>query len=398
MGLSSKKTKTTEKSTSTTTPTAPTWVSDSVQNMQGRINGLLNTDASTLVPGASKLQSRAYGAAAGLLGGGGGNGLFGPMMSKTEAAAAANGGGGAAWKSGNGEAQDVVRSALAAAPGAAGKFTDVDLDAYMNPWLDDVVDTTLTGFDEQSGMNRAQLAANQARGQKFSGSGSAIERALFERGNIQDRSKTEADLRSGGFDRAAALAMQDLDRTTQNDQFNTSARYQGAGLLGDLADRGATNQRADIGLLSDLGDKEREIEREKLGAEPQLLQLISALNGGQNYNLFTGQTTDGSSEGTSVTSDPMGAITGILGGVGGLMKGAGAMGLTFSDKRLKEDIETEGKDGSGRRVVSYRYKGEPKDVRRVGHIAQEVKKSDPHAVKKVGKYLAIDYGLLGDVA
>lgn len=384
------KSTTTSNSTVTSTPTNPQWVTDSVSGLQTRINGLLDTDAASLVPGASSLQTKAYDQA-GNLGG---------------------------WQTGNADAVATTKAALGADPTAqqatSRSLLDVDIDGYMNPFQEQVIDSSLASYDEQRGMEEAEMRAAQARGQKFSGSGDAIRRAMFDRGTLQDRTGIESNLRSQGYDRATGLATGDLDREAATSQFNAGqanqmatanrdAQLRGAGLLGDLSNASASNERADLGLLSELGGEQREIEREKLGADTQLLQLISQLNGQQPYGLFRGETQTGDSTSTTKSKqyglgNTIGTIGSAMSGIGSMMSGAGAMGFAFSDKRLKEDIQTEGKDGAGRRVVSYRYKGEPKDVRRIGHIAQEVAKTDPHAVRKVGKYLGIDYGLLEDAA
>lgn len=371
-------TKQTSNQTVTATPTNPEWVTSGVQGLQGRINGLLDTDPQSLVPGASPLQARAFDEASTL-------GLA-PGAGLTAA---------------KGQAGNLMTSAP-----AGRSLLDADVDEYLNPYLDRVVNTTLTGLDEQTGMKRAQLAAQQAAGQKFSGSGSAIERALFERGAAQDRAKTEADLRSGAFDRATTLASSDLDRLQQADQFGRSSQLQATGLLGDLSNAEAANDRADLGLLSDLGVQQRGIDRDQRGAEANLLTLISALNGQQPYDLFRGQTTNATGSSTTKTkeSDPLGAAGGLLSGLGSLASGLGAMGATLgplavlSDKRLKTAIKPAGRDGAGRPMVSYRYKGEPENVRRVGHLAQDVEKTDPAAIVKFGRYKGIDYGLLEDAA
>lgn len=352
----------TSNSTVTATPTNPQWVTDSVQGLQDRISGLLDVDPQSLVPGASGLQTQAFDRASGL------NGV------------------------------EAVNPTYASSRG----LLDVDLDAYQNPFLDSVVNTTLAGYDEQADMKRAQLAAQQAQGQKFSGSGSAIQSALTDRGLIQDRAATEAELRAQGFDRATGLATTDLNREAETSRFNASAANQ-MGLANRDAIRAAELQ--DIGLLSTLGEQQRGIEREQLGANTELLKLIAALQGSQPYSLFRGETrtgnetstTNSTGTATNKTSDPFGGLGSILGAVGSLGSGLGSLGVTFSDKRMKADIETVGKDASGRRLVSYRYKGEPKNVRRVGHIAQEVRETDPDAVIRVGNRLAIDYGVLGGV-
>ncbi|MEW5685668.1 MAG: tail fiber domain-containing protein [Pseudomonadota bacterium] len=356
---------------------------------QGRINNLLDTDASTLVPGQSSLQREAFGSAAGL-----GAGWQGSTAAATDRAGYLSG------------------APMVAQRSAGQTLLGADLEGYQNPWEDQVVGTTLAGFDETAGMNRAALAAQQARGQKFSGSGSAIERAMFERGSAQDRAGIEATLRSQGFDRATELASRDLDRTQQNRQFNASqgnsmsvaerdAMLRGTGLLGDLSNSAAANERADLGLLSDLGGQQREVERQQLGAEANLLSLIAALNGSQPYGLFRGQTTQ--ADGTTTSKGKESGLGTAMESIGGLLQGAGdaasgyAALAALSDKRTKENIKTVGRDARGRRVVSYRYKGEPKDVSRIGYIAQEIEKTDPHAVTKgPGGYKMVAYGLLSD--
>ena len=77
----------------------------------------------------------------------------------------------------------------------------------------------------------------------------------------------------------------------------------------------------------------------------------------------------------------------------GAMNRAATMGMIgqigssiFSDERMKKDIKPVGKAGSvlGLTAYEYRYKGEAKDApKRVGFMAQEVKKVLPEAVEEV---------------
>jgi hypothetical protein len=68
------------------------------------------------------------------------------------------------------------------------------------------------------------------------------------------------------------------------------------------------------------------------------------------------------------------AGSGALGGITSLLA------LLFSDRRLKSDIERVGKLDNGLPVYSFRYKGEPGEMRRIGLMAQEVEKKNPEAV------------------
>jgi hypothetical protein len=81
---------------------------------------------------------------------------------------------------------------------------------------------------------------------------------------------------------------------------------------------------------------------------------------------------------------------GILGGLFGI----GSAGiLALSDRRLKTDIEKV-EERPGPDVYDYRYKTDPKGTKRRGYMAQEVQKTRPDAVRKMGKYLAVDYSKL----
>lgn len=79
-----------------------------------------------------------------------------------------------------------------------------------------------------------------------------------------------------------------------------------------------------------------------------------------------------------------------MGGLFGL--GSAAMGMfSFSDKRLKTDIERVGETDEGTPIYTYRYKdGGPKQM---GVMAQDVEKKQPEAVARhPSGYRMVDYG------
>jgi len=379
------------------TPTNPDWVTNSVSGLSGDIAKLGAMDPYSFVSGPNALQQQAATGAAGL--------GIDP----------------AAW------------AKLTTGDGPQGQAASLldGLSNYMSPYTNDVVNTTLAGFDKNAGMTRAQQSLDLARSGAFGGSGAAITQSMTEGDLAQRRAASEAGLRDQAFNTGAGLSNMDAGRRQEasfaNAQLNqnTTAQRLQALLSGDA------NNRANVGVQAGAGADMRAIEQQRLAAPLTLLQQRAALTGSLPYNLFTGQTQDGTSSGTQTTksSDPLGALgslallaaapfTGgasLLGGLGALGAGAGAAlggiggalgvagtsaagglagsGFLMSDERAKTDIETLGHDAKGRRWVSYRYRGHKERHR--GVIAQEVMRTDPHAVRMgSGGFLEVNYGAL----
>jgi hypothetical protein len=58
------------------------------------------------------------------------------------------------------------------------------------------------------------------------------------------------------------------------------------------------------------------------------------------------------------------------------------MGMMMSDRRAKRSIKRVGTWANGLGVYTYRYRWEPKNVRHLGFMADEVRKVAPHAVRR----------------
>jgi hypothetical protein len=402
----------------TTQALNPSWVTDSVRGVQGKIDGLLGADPSTMVAGPSALQNQAFGQAGSL--------ATSPLYG--QAATMAN------EVAGKGPVQLGPVSTVTGA-----SLLDGGLERYYNPYQQQVIDTTMASSDAADERTRAQQSLDIARNQKFGGSGSAITRALTEAELQRGRSSTEANLRSAGFDRATSLGVSDADRRQGADIFSAGAKNtfatqqasmeeaalarqaQMASLLGNLGQAEGADNRANIGLLGEAGAQQRGITQDQLSAPTDLLKLVSALNSGQNYGLFSGQTSTGSSmgaqsgtqsgsqsgtqsgtttstgtgTGNSSTVESGGGLAQLLSGLGALGQGAGAMGLMFpSDVRLKTDIHRIGEDAKGRNVYRFRYTADASRKVFTGYMAQELLRSDPEAVGMMGDYLAVDYDML----
>lgn len=238
-------------------------------------------------------------------------------------------------------------------------LADVDLSGYFDPFEGRVIDTTLARYDQNSGQQLAQQRAQQALNGGLRNSNNAIKQALLESQQGMGRAEIDANLRSQGFDRATGLAQTDLGRETANNQFNASqangfalsraqmeadaARFgadaanrsaldytgrsdaasqfgagaqnqtsmfnagqqdqalqralQAAGLLsGNETARGA-NDRADLGLLADIGAQQREIEMSQSPAAQTA--LINQLLQGIPLDAFVGRTENRTATGTA---------------------------------------------------------------------------------------------------
>lgn len=81
----------------------------------------------------------------------------------------------------------------------------------------------------------------------------------------------------------------------------------------------------------------------------------------------------------------------LLGGLSQL-GGAAGMAIGYSDRRLKTDVSRIGTRSDGLGVYLYRYLWSP--IRYIGVMAQEVAWARPDALRRIGPWLAVDYGVL----
>lgn len=359
------KTKTTQNTTSTMTPTNPQWVTDSVQGLGGKINDTFaNLDPYSLVPGADPLQKQAATSAAGL------------TTSPNYA-----------------QASGILNNVAAAGPSTV-QAGDIQggIAGFMNPYMKDVVDTSLANYDEGAGYTQAQDKMALAGDTTFGGSGGAIQTALSNANLVRGRASTAADLRSGAYDRAASLAAQQAQMQQQaslaNGQFSEAALNRQGGAATDLAGIGqaqGADTRANIATQSSIGDILRQIAAAQANAPISALGAQSSLLSGLPLDLFKGANATGSLVGKSSTTE--------MGLSGGDLTKLAAAAAMASDRRLKRDVVHlyDRPDGLG--VYLYRYLWSP--LRYIGVMAQEVLKVKPEAVVTMPSgYLAVKYGEL----
>ena len=124
--------------------------------------------------------------------------------------------------------------------------------AYMSPYQQDVIDTTLAEFDVQAQKGLPGLAAQAIGAGAFGGGREGVQRAEYQAASDRNRAALQAQLLGQGFAQAQNLAQQDFSR-------NLTLAQQTPALLGQQ-----------ISALTGLGAAQSGREQQLLTADQQL--------------------------------------------------------------------------------------------------------------------------------
>lgn len=265
MGLSSKKQTTTQNTSqntlenttnnvtgttnNTTTANNPAWVTDSIQGLLGQIGALSSQDPSQYVPGASTLQQQAftqagglspsslYGDAAGIAKGAigaGAPGMIAARLGPTSLVGAPQLGPAATASTERFDASSIAPTERVNASSLL-----EGLQGYVNPLLENVVSTSLTGYDKDAAAKQAQFAAKGALNKAFGGSRFGLAEGQLGADLVDNRAATEAGLRSDAYDKAFANSNLDAGRRQDASTTNAQIAAQQAALNAQLAQAAA---------------------------------------------------------------------------------------------------------------------------------------------------------------
>lgn len=127
----------------------------------------------------------------------------------------------------------------------AGQLSQTDLSPYMNPYTENVIQSSLDQLNQQRMTNLAQQSDAAIRANAFGGSRQAIQEGVVNAAAQQQAGQLAANLYSQNFNQAQAAAQADIARRMQADQYNQAAGITGAQLgltgaqtLGGLAGAG----------------------------------------------------------------------------------------------------------------------------------------------------------------
>ena len=284
----------------------------------------------------------------------------------------------------------------------AGQLANTNLQPYMNPYTQNVIDTTLPVMQQnlQQSQNQQQNQANSANA--FGGSRQAIQQGVTQAQGAQGMAQMAAQLNQGNFTQAQAAATGDINRKMAAEQGNQTAAQakinsdilasQGLATTGN--DLNQANQQQ-FNMLTSAGAGQSMQAQNQINAQmakfqqafnypqQQLGTLLSALGMTPHDTMTTGE----SDKTITQPTDWADILTKSL--------NAGSTLFQMSDKKVKKNITSMGSDPiTGVPIKSFNFKSQPNGPKLIGPLAQDVEKAMPGTTKRIGGVLAVPSGAL----
>jgi len=184
-------------------------------------------------------------------------------------------------------------------------FTGADIQEFMNPYEQQVIQGTLGDIEQSRQMAALQNAQQATAAKAFGGSRYGVQQSLTDQAALQQAAKTSAQMRQAGYGTAAQLAM--------------NARNLGMQGAQSVLGLGGARQQLEQARL----DAARNIGLQKLGVTQSALGLSPAnLGGTTSQPTYRNQSVGalgGALAGAQLGSIVPGIGTGIGAGIGGLI-------------------------------------------------------------------------------
>lgn len=208
---------------------------------------------------------------------------------------------------------------------AAGQFGNID--PYMNEYNNQVVNTALGDIERSRQMAANTTGDAAAAAGAFGGSRHGVAESLTNAEYGRQAARTAADLRARGFDTAAALQQQDLNRRLQAGGMNQSADM---GILGQtMQQAGQTafnNQNA--ALTAGMSNQRTQLAagqtNAQLSTQASLANAANALNN-QQFNAAAQNQIGMANQGANLQAGMANQGAGLAGNAQ-MMQGAGLLG------------------------------------------------------------------------
>jgi len=222
----------------------------------------------------------------------------------------------------------------------ASQWAGQDLSPYMNPYIQNVIDTQAADQQNAYGQAYNNLASQAQAANAFGGSRFGVAQGQLSADSVRNQALLSAQLRSQGFDTAAGLLGQDVASQNWAKGLNQSSalanqsaaiqsgflRGQAAGQLGNLAGEYQRSLGTDAQRLAGAGSAQQALQQQQYDV---------------NYGNYLDQTrqyptqqlnwwSSALSPATAITSNNQASVGGgLLGGLGGAQLGAGVGGSIF---------------------------------------------------------------------
>lgn len=236
--MGGKTTNTNEKMSATTQPQTPTAVRDPIFNYYGGIDNYLNADPTNFVTPVNAIQQAAFNNSGGLFGAGD---IYG-NAAQIAAGAASNPLTSASSQGATAKFADLQGGGSAGSQGYNSSSMLEGINNYVNPWLSNLVDTTLSDFDANSAQQKAAQQARYAKAGAFGGSRAAIGEGLLDAELARARSTADAQLRNQAWQNAGAWSQFDAGNRNTARQFGANAYNQAALTNAQLANASSIAQ------------------------------------------------------------------------------------------------------------------------------------------------------------
>ena len=169
----------------------------------------------------------------------------------------------------------------------AGTFPQVNISDYMNPYTQNVVDTTNQEINRQNQITNQQSGSHAASQGAFGGSRDAIVQSENNRNALNTIARNTAGLNQQGYTQAQNTAETDLTRMLQAQGMNQSANLQGQ-LANQSTDLQAQRANQASGLQSQMANQSAGLQGAGLGLNAAN-SLANFANSSQNMNIQQGQ-------------------------------------------------------------------------------------------------------------
>ena len=176
--------------------------------------------------------------------------------------------------SGLGSFQPFLNEAAAAQTRAKGLVSPTAYQAYMSPYQQDVIDTTLAEYDVQAQKGLPGLAAQAIGAGAFGGGREGVQRAEYQAASDRNRAALQAQLLQQGFGTAQNLAQQAFGQQQSLAAGQLGLAQQSPALLGQQ-----------ISALTGLGAQQAARTQQLLTADQQLAsrQALQPLEAAQQF-------------------------------------------------------------------------------------------------------------------